>query len=769
MKVLLLGLTIFCVAAATKAQKYGNVWQFGNQIGLDFNGCNPVVVTGNNTGFEGCSTIADSTGQLLFYTNSDKVWDKLHNLMPNGDLLFTGGSLSQVIIIPKPLSIDLFYIITTDLQANGNFTLEYHEVDMALNGGLGDVLSSNNVLSELTITEQIAATYHSNGIDIWLMTHEYGTSNFYAFLVTSTGISSTPTISNIGPSHVACTSNFNARGEIKFSPDGNKLAFNGNGIGGNDPSNVLALFDFDNETGLVSNPINLPFSRGEFGLSFSPDNSKLYGSTWKAFSFTLNDYNYLYQFDLSSGIPSTIINSRQVIDSMQVGSNYGTLKIGPDGKIYVRRTNSAYIGIINSPNLFGAECNYDQNGIFVGNQNNQYGLNNYIEYVEYIQNEVVSEATLDESYALCPGGQIALGVIEEEGATYLWSTGATTAQIEVVNTGPLTLTVTTIDGCSFILQTQVVQAPPPVLTISGPEFICLNDTAVITASVNDYEGTFTWLDGTIGPEFTALSAGNNTVSFVSTEGCSTSETFMLPLGTVPEIEINGFAGWCPDLPATLEAMSTEAEGIFSWSNGTIGSITAADTIGLFTVTFTPVAGCETSASILVFLDVPIVLAQDTTLCDGDFLILQFDSPNANVSWPGLSDSASVRLDETGTYLVEATNNCGSIAVTVEVGERDCTCPTIIPNVFTPNGDGLNDVFEIAMECDPLNYSLSVFNRWGREVFQTSQYTDFWQGNSSIDKGNEAAEGVYFYVLSYQNPLLQSMKRSVYTGIVTLIR
>jgi hypothetical protein len=383
MKELLFFLTTILTATIGHGQNYGNIWQFGYKIGLDFNNCSPVVVNGNNIGFEGCSSIADSAGQLLFYTNSDIVWNKLHIAMPNGYLNSTGGTLSQVIIIPKPLSSNLYYIITTKIQAGGSLTLQYHTVDMALNGGLGDVLNKNNVLSSLNITEQICATYHSNGTDIWLMTHEYGTSNFLAYLVTSTGISATPIVSNVGPSHIACTSNINARGEIKFSPDGNKLAFNANGIGGNDPSNILAICDFDKNTGQVSNPINLPFSRGEFGLSFSPDNSKLYGTTWKAFNFTLSDYNYLYQFDLSSGIPATIINSKSIIDSMQVPASYGTLKIGPDGKIYVRYVNSNYLGVINFPNQIGFLCNYVKNGLYLGNQPNQYGLNNYIEYTNY--------------------------------------------------------------------------------------------------------------------------------------------------------------------------------------------------------------------------------------------------------------------------------------------------------------------------------------------------------------------------------------------------
>jgi hypothetical protein len=365
-------------------QKYGHVWEFGNQAGINFNYCEPVpILEGMNAGFEGCASICDSTGQLLFYTNSDVVWNRANLQMPNGTLINSGGSLSQVIIFEQPGSDSLYYVVTTRIQAQGTLSLRYHIIDMSLNGGYGDVISTNNVLT-LNCTEQVAATYQSNGTDIWLMAHEYGTNNFLAYSVTASGINGTPVISSIGPAHLPCNSNMNSRGEIKFSPDASKVAFSGNGVGLVDSSNVLALFDFDNVTGIVSNPLNLPYGRGDFGLSFSPDNSKLYGTTWKAFSFSVNDYNTIYQFDLTSGNPAMIISSKQIIDSVPATStSFGSIKIGPDGKIYVAQNGSTYLGVINSPNLAGAACNYVRNGFYLGGKVCQFGLNNYIEYTEY--------------------------------------------------------------------------------------------------------------------------------------------------------------------------------------------------------------------------------------------------------------------------------------------------------------------------------------------------------------------------------------------------
>lgn len=358
----------------------------GRDVGIDFNSCSPALITGNNSGKEGCSSISDSNGQLLFYTNSDTVWNKMHVTMTNGSLVpSSNGSLSQVIIIPKPASSSIYYVVTTMLQALGNFSMQYHTIDMSLNGGLGAVINKNNILTSLTITEQVSATYHSNGTDIWLMTHEYGTNNFLSFLVNSSGISSIPVISGVGPANIACISSINARGEIKFSPDGNKIAFNANGIAENDSTNILAVFDFNKTDGIVSNPIILPFSKGEYGLTFSPDNTKLYGGTQKAYGFTINDYNYLYQFDLTSGIPSTIVNSKYIIDSLQVPTSYGSIKIGPDGKIYLRYvgSNKNYLGVFTKPNLSGALCGFIKDGFYIGNQSYQGGLNNYIEYQTY--------------------------------------------------------------------------------------------------------------------------------------------------------------------------------------------------------------------------------------------------------------------------------------------------------------------------------------------------------------------------------------------------
>src|SRR5690606_33959812 len=113
-------------------------------------------------------TYCDREGNLLFYTNGIKVWNKNHGIMPNGTGLFGDFSSSQAaVIVPKPESPNLFYIFTTNaFETNGG--LRYSIVDMAANGNTGAVLDKNILLTSATC-EKISVVRHSNNQDFWVV------------------------------------------------------------------------------------------------------------------------------------------------------------------------------------------------------------------------------------------------------------------------------------------------------------------------------------------------------------------------------------------------------------------------------------------------------------------------------------------------------------------------------------------------------------------------------------------------------------------------
>lgn len=177
-------------------------WYFGENAGIDFSSGTAVVDTnGKINTLEGCATISDIHGNLLFYTDGKKVWDSTHTLMPNGyGLHGDWSSQNSAVIVPNPSHENIYYLFTTPAYAgnsSGFKALEYSIVDMSLNGGLGDLTSKNISLIPIS-TEQLGVVHHQNKVDFWVVGHEDGSNNFLSFLVTANGVSHIPVISSIG-------------------------------------------------------------------------------------------------------------------------------------------------------------------------------------------------------------------------------------------------------------------------------------------------------------------------------------------------------------------------------------------------------------------------------------------------------------------------------------------------------------------------------------------------------------------------------------------
>jgi len=393
---------IFLVAFSIQSfgQKQGNIWYFGpNGAGLDFNFCQPTVLKNGwkdslnfyDVLFEGSTCISDTSGNLLFYSNGQSVFNSTHQHMQNGASVGSGGStLSQNIIIPKPGSNSMYYLFSPEIQAySGPGSVMYSEINMTLNSGLGAVVSAKQILRDTVgkhSCEMLTATRHSNGTDIWLIGHEHGNNTFFAYLITSAGINITPVISSIGPSIISLNgNNWDAIGEMKVSPDGTKIGFTTFNTG------TSAIFNFNKLTGTITNPIALNISgsgieTSGYGLSFSPDNSKVYISTYITIDLFGNGIAELNQFDISNWNSTLIQGSRSLVySSTNVPfDRLFSLKIGPDEKIYVgKNTGSQYLGVINSPNMSGTNCNYIHHGLYLNGLQVTLGLNNIMEITDY--------------------------------------------------------------------------------------------------------------------------------------------------------------------------------------------------------------------------------------------------------------------------------------------------------------------------------------------------------------------------------------------------
>ncbi|MCX6275320.1 MAG: T9SS type A sorting domain-containing protein [Bacteroidetes bacterium] len=381
------------------AQKENNIWYFGNGAGIDFNSGGPVALNNgalNTT--EGCASIADTSGNLLFYTDGVTVFNKVHSTMVNGSGLFGGNSSSEsAIIVPMPGSSTMYYIFTTPDQGS-TAGLNYSVVDMSLQGGFGEVVTLNTLLHS-PIGEKVCATHHSNGSDYWIVAHEYNTDAFYAYQLSATGVNPVPVISNVGMIHTGY------HGYLKFTPDASKI---GLAVG---ETNGLELLDFDNSTGAVSNPINFSTTYiYPYGVEFSPDNSKFYVA-----QSGVGGSPGVYQFDLLAGSAAAIIASGQLVGNTS-NVYLGPLQLGPDGKIYCARYLTPYIGVIDNPNASGPACNYIDTAVNLGAGQSTFGLPNQIPHFDFVPVAVFSAPN-----HICPGTCTNFNNLSLNATSYLWT------------------------------------------------------------------------------------------------------------------------------------------------------------------------------------------------------------------------------------------------------------------------------------------------------------------------------------------------------------
>jgi len=340
------------------AQQEAATWYFGENAGMKFNDFSVTALTDGNVKYkEGISCISDCRGNLLFYTDATTVWNSNHAIMTNGGNLNGHYSATQgALIVPYPGNCNLYYLFTVDGKEHGFANgLQYHLIDMSLQNGMGEVVSKNNILYA-NAAEKQAAVRHRNGKDYWLVTHLMYSDQFYAYLITDAGINPVPVITSCGSPF---SNTFDGLGQMKISSDGKRLAYV------TLVNKRAEIFDFNDATGTVSNPVTVPASSftndgGLYGCEFSPDGNKLYVSNHTL--DYINKSGSLYQLDLLAGNANDIINSNTLVGSNAPVCDLRGMQLGPDGKIYVTRSLAKVLGVITSPNAAGTACNYTDLG-----------------------------------------------------------------------------------------------------------------------------------------------------------------------------------------------------------------------------------------------------------------------------------------------------------------------------------------------------------------------------------------------------------------------
>ena len=464
-------------------------WYFGENAGISFNlNTNSVSTTldGQLETREGCASISDTNGDLLFYTDGTTVYNQNHQVMLGGDgLLGDESSTQSALIVPKPNDPDIYYIFTVGSNINPT-GLNYSVVDISQNEELGKVVFSNVGLLPACAEKVSAVVKDCSSGSIWVITLSDLTGDstdalntFHAFEVSETGVNNKGVASNLGMNIE------DHRGYLKFSPDGTKLAC----------ANVqsgLYLFDFDSQTGRVSKDQKLPLFSSindkPYGLEFSPDSQLLYVSASNDFFSTGSDNNNplhhtsdLLQFNLNS---KNIAGSQIILDSRILYR--GGLQLGPDGKIY-RALSATYLegipflGVIEKPNERGLAANYVHNAINLGGNTSSQGLPPFVQSLFTQKIDIIRNGSNSTTLTLCAGEKYVLTADDLPGANYIWTFNGTPLPandfyLEVTQSGNYEVSIEfDEDDCSSLKGQALVNFVRAPLASNGTLIQCEDD------------------------------------------------------------------------------------------------------------------------------------------------------------------------------------------------------------------------------------------------------------------------------------------------------
>lgn len=208
---------------------------------------------------------------------------------------------------------------------------------------------------------------------------------------------------------------------------------------------------------------------------------------------------------------------------------------------------------------------------------------------------------------------------------------------------------------------------------------------------------------------------------------------------------------------------------YEWSDGIASPNREVSQSGMYTLEVTNECGSSFSSSINVdFQNINIDLGPDTTVCIDSNLSLDVTHPNAmNYQWSTGETTPKIMISERGLYSVELSNDCMTVVEKIAIEEIDCRdCQIYVPNIISRDGLGVNSQFKIASNCRLEDYHLSIYNRWGSLLFDSTDQADAWSAAQS--ESTKGSASVYVYQLKYSYTKNEELIDKQMKGSILLI-
>jgi gliding motility-associated-like protein len=372
--------------------------------------------------------------------------------------------------------------------------------------------------------------------------------------------------------------------------------------------------------------------------------------------------------------------------------------------------------------------------------------------------------TLGNDTLICSNQPISLSPNPNpSNVSYLWNTGAISQTINTNQAGIYWLRITENGyGCRYSDTINIQFKPLPNYSLGNDTSLCEKENLILDASVGGAT-SYLWSTGATTPTI-SISQSNIYWADVTKDQCVYRDSIDVLFKPLPIVNLGNDTTICEDQTVVLNAGNPGSQ--FQWQNNSTIQTFLVNAPGIYWVNVTS-NGCSVKDTINITYDLKPVLniGKDTTICEGMTIQLQPTIQNpqgVNYVWNNGATTPSIAITQTGIYGLTATNYCGSKSDEIIISKG--VCKIYIPSAFTPNNDGLNDIFRVSFGENITKFRLQVYNRWGGIVFQTNDIHKGWDGKIN---GLLQSNGVYVWLIIYKT--VTDSKEQMMRGTVTLIR
>jgi gliding motility-associated-like protein len=367
------------------------------------------------------------------------------------------------------------------------------------------------------------------------------------------------------------------------------------------------------------------------------------------------------------------------------------------------------------------------------------------------------QVTLNASPVKCSGdsnGIVNLTIVAGN-YTYTWSNGQTTQNLAGLGTGSYTVTVHDGINCS-IIQTAFVGSPLPlVVTVYGTNITCYGKqdgsvTSTITGGTIPY--SYIWSNGSTSAAIAGLGPNTYSIAVTDSNACTASAASAISQPAQLQVSVQTDSTSCglSNGDAHITATGGTHPYTYTWAPNVSDSSAAVSlNAGNFTVTVTDSAGCTIKDTFMVGARPDTMarpyLGPDTSICPGTTTITLNAGIYPVYFWQDSSTRQTLTAADSGTFWVRVTGANGCVASdTIYIAEK-CNNQIVVPNAFSPNGDGKNDYFIPKTIDNPTRFLMHIYDRWGALVYETNSFTHGWDGKF---KGKDQPSGTYIYYIQY---------------------